>query len=101
MTLRGDPGAVLSGYGLLGSCPSEGFLDPDQDPRDSGRQAALKSIQGAPFARCARGWSPRRTVMASGSPWPTIHTERAALADDLAGLTHDQWETPSLCAPWT
>ena len=39
--------------------------------------------------------------MASGSPWPTIHTERAALADDLAGLTDDQWETPSLCAPWT
>ena len=39
--------------------------------------------------------------MASGSPWPTIHAERAALAGDLAGLTDDRWETPSLCAPWT
>lgn len=39
--------------------------------------------------------------MSSDSPWPTIHIERAALADDLAGLTDDQWETPSLCAPWT
>ena len=39
--------------------------------------------------------------MASGSPWPTIHEERAALADDLAELTDDEWGTPSLCAPWT
>ena len=39
--------------------------------------------------------------MATSSPWPTIHAERAALADDLAGLTDDQWETPSLCSPWT
>lgn len=39
--------------------------------------------------------------MASDNPWPTIHTERAALADDLAGLTEDQWKTPSLCSPWT
>lgn len=39
--------------------------------------------------------------MASGSPWPTIHTERAALAGDLAELTDERWETPSLCAPWT
>ena len=29
--------------------------------------------------------------------WPTIHAERAALADDLASLTADQWATPSLC----
>ena len=35
------------------------------------------------------------------SIWPTIHTERAALADDLAGLTEQQWQTPSLCAQWT
>jgi uncharacterized protein (TIGR03083 family) len=33
--------------------------------------------------------------------WPTIHDERAALADDLAGLTPDQWATPSLCSGWT
>jgi uncharacterized protein (TIGR03083 family) len=39
--------------------------------------------------------------MASASPWPTIHTERAALADDLDGLPNDRWDTPSLCAPWT
>ncbi|QWF76640.1 maleylpyruvate isomerase family mycothiol-dependent enzyme [Amycolatopsis sp. CA-230715] len=30
--------------------------------------------------------------------WPLIHAERAALAADLAELTGEQWETPSLCA---
>lgn len=35
------------------------------------------------------------------SPWPTIHAERRALADDLANLTADQWNMPSLCAGWT
>lgn len=35
------------------------------------------------------------------SIWPTIHAERAALADDLAALTDDQWRTPSLCSEWT
>ncbi len=30
-----------------------------------------------------------------------VHTERAALIDDLAGLTEDQWASPSLCAGWT
>ncbi|GAA1856757.1 maleylpyruvate isomerase family mycothiol-dependent enzyme [Pseudonocardia ailaonensis] len=29
-----------------------------------------------------------------------IHTERAALADDLAGLTDAQWAAPSLCDGW-
>lgn len=29
--------------------------------------------------------------------WPLIHTERAALAADLAELTDEQWATPSLC----
>lgn len=33
--------------------------------------------------------------------WPTIHAERQALADDLASLTADQWQTPSLCEAWT
>ncbi|BBX74983.1 maleylpyruvate isomerase family mycothiol-dependent enzyme [Mycobacterium shinjukuense] len=33
--------------------------------------------------------------------WPTIAAERGALADDLAGLTPAQWDTPSLCAGWT
>ncbi|CAL9365488.1 hypothetical protein SUDANB58_00742 [Streptomyces sp. enrichment culture] len=29
--------------------------------------------------------------------WPLIHTERAALAADLADLTDEQWATASLC----
>ncbi|MEV4673583.1 maleylpyruvate isomerase family mycothiol-dependent enzyme [Actinomadura sp. NPDC049382] len=33
--------------------------------------------------------------------WPLIHSERAALAADLAELTGAQWETPSLCAGLT
>ena len=33
--------------------------------------------------------------------WDTIAAERTALADDLAGLTPAQWDTPSLCAGWT
>lgn len=33
--------------------------------------------------------------------WPTIHAERQALADDLAGLPEAQWQTPSLCSGWT
>jgi uncharacterized protein (TIGR03083 family) len=39
--------------------------------------------------------------MAAESPWPVIHAERAALADDLAALTDEQWATPSLCGGWT
>ena len=35
------------------------------------------------------------------SIWPTIHAERRALADDLAGLTPQQWQTPSLCSAWS
>jgi uncharacterized protein (TIGR03083 family) len=35
------------------------------------------------------------------SIWPTVHAERRALADDLGGLTAEQWETPSLCAGWS
>ena len=33
--------------------------------------------------------------------WTTVARERAALGDDLAGLTDEQWETPSLCTGWT
>ncbi len=36
--------------------------------------------------------------MTATSPWPIIHTERAALAADLAGLDDRAWSTPSLCA---
>jgi uncharacterized protein (TIGR03083 family) len=34
-------------------------------------------------------------------PWPLIHAEREALADDLATVTDEQWATPSLCAGWS
>jgi uncharacterized protein (TIGR03083 family) len=33
--------------------------------------------------------------------WALIHTERAALADDLADLTSEQWATTSLCTELT
>jgi uncharacterized protein (TIGR03083 family) len=36
----------------------------------------------------------------SESIWPTIHVERRALADDLKGLTPEQWATQSLCSEW-
>ncbi|MEW2729218.1 maleylpyruvate isomerase family mycothiol-dependent enzyme [Streptomyces albidoflavus] len=33
--------------------------------------------------------------------WASIHAKRAALAADLAGLTEEQWATPSLCSGLT
>jgi uncharacterized protein (TIGR03083 family) len=33
--------------------------------------------------------------------WNLIHTERAAVADMIEGLTPEQWQQPSLCAGWT
>lgn len=33
--------------------------------------------------------------------WSLVESERLTLADLLAGLTADQWATPSLCAEWT
>ena len=33
--------------------------------------------------------------------WPTIHTERKALAADLDGLPAEEWDAPSLCGDWT
>ncbi|MDI3405231.1 maleylpyruvate isomerase family mycothiol-dependent enzyme [Streptomyces cavernicola] len=33
--------------------------------------------------------------------WHIVHAERAALADDLAGLREEQWATASLCAGLT
>jgi len=35
------------------------------------------------------------------SLWALVHAERAVLADDLAGLTAEQWAQPSLCGRWT
>lgn len=33
--------------------------------------------------------------------WALVRQEREALVDDLAGLTEEQWETPSLCGGWS
>jgi uncharacterized protein (TIGR03083 family) len=33
--------------------------------------------------------------------WLLVHAERAALIDDLVGLTEAQWAQPSLCEGWT
>ncbi|WP_040790048.1 maleylpyruvate isomerase family mycothiol-dependent enzyme [Nocardia paucivorans] len=33
--------------------------------------------------------------------WAAIHTERAAVADELENLTDVQWAAPSLCGEWT
>lgn len=33
--------------------------------------------------------------------WAAIHTERAAVADELENLTDEQWAAPSLCGEWT
>lgn len=33
--------------------------------------------------------------------WPLVHSERAALADDLSGLSAEQWQQESLCGDWT
>ena len=33
--------------------------------------------------------------------WSTVAAERGALAADLADLSDQQWETPSLCEGWT
>jgi uncharacterized protein (TIGR03083 family) len=40
-------------------------------------------------------------VIVTASIWPTIHAERAALAEDLTGLDAERWTTPSLCGGWT
>jgi uncharacterized protein (TIGR03083 family) len=44
-------------------------------------------------------WGKGGSTMAD--PWPLIHAEREALADDLATVTDEQWATPSLCAGWS
>lgn len=33
--------------------------------------------------------------------WRTVAAERGALADDLAGLSDEEWETRSLCGDWS
>ena len=39
--------------------------------------------------------------MDSDTTWRHIDTERTALADILAALPDDAWQTPSLCEAWT
>jgi uncharacterized protein (TIGR03083 family) len=36
-----------------------------------------------------------------GDIWPTVRAERRALSADLAGLSDEQWDMPSLCPDWT
>ncbi len=36
-----------------------------------------------------------------GHLWPLAHAERAALADDLSGLSAEQWQHGTLCGKWT
>jgi uncharacterized protein (TIGR03083 family) len=33
--------------------------------------------------------------------WDLIHAERAALADDLTGISAEQWATTALCSDWS
>ena len=44
---------------------------------------------------------PETTLGRAAGSWPLVHAERAALAADLAGLTAEQWATPSLCTGLT
>ncbi|MGW1739126.1 maleylpyruvate isomerase family mycothiol-dependent enzyme [Nocardia sp. NPDC001965] len=39
--------------------------------------------------------------MSRAEIWASIHRERAALADELATLTPQQWAAPSLCGRWS
>jgi uncharacterized protein (TIGR03083 family) len=39
-------------------------------------------------------------VITSDTLWSAAHAERAALAEDLTGLTDAQWAQPSLCGRW-
>ena len=39
--------------------------------------------------------------MKSNETWRYIHTERSQLAETLAGLSAEQWATPSWCAGWS
>jgi uncharacterized protein (TIGR03083 family) len=39
--------------------------------------------------------------MQSAETWQYIHSERAAVAETLAGLSADQWGSPSWCQGWS
>ena len=40
-------------------------------------------------------------VLSRRDVWAAANAERAALADDLAGLDEEQWRSPSLCGRWS
>jgi uncharacterized protein (TIGR03083 family) len=40
-------------------------------------------------------------IVMSDDIWPVVHAERRALAEDLTGLTPEQWQAPSLCGGWS
>lgn len=42
----------------------------------------------------------RQTARTDEQLWALARTERAALADDLAHLTPEQWRHPTLCGDW-
>ncbi len=50
-----------------------------------------------------RGMASRteRTIVKPKETWEYIHAERAEMAETLAGLTPEQWESPSWCEGWT
>jgi uncharacterized protein (TIGR03083 family) len=58
----------------------------------------IRSLSGCAGANVARA---EEDDMATDSPWPTIHSEREALADDLSALTDEQWATTSMCDGWS
>ena len=59
----------------------------------------LVVLDSAPRAPTTRE---SETAMADDpATWSMIHTERAALSEDLAELSPEQWDTPSLCSGWT
>jgi uncharacterized protein (TIGR03083 family) len=39
--------------------------------------------------------------MKAKETWEYIHTERASMADTLAGLSEEQWSAPSWCTGWS
>ncbi|RVX45222.1 uncharacterized protein (TIGR03083 family) [Nonomuraea polychroma] len=45
--------------------------------------------------------TPKPALRRGADLWPLVHSERAALATDLADATDEQWATPSLCAGLT
>jgi len=47
-----------------------------------------------PVRNASRGWS-------RAELWSAVHTERAALVEDLQDLPAEQWRQPSLCRGWT